>query len=87
MQGINSQRVMKINLTWDFGKTKPIKANNQSSLITNHLVGKPNQTQNNQLSIIDNQLLVPFNYQIDVIYHSLFSTGQVIVFDLQLEGI
>ena len=42
MQSIYLQRLMKIIPYWGFGKTKPIKANNQSSLITNHLEGKPN---------------------------------------------
>ena len=42
MQSSYLQRVKKINLNWGFVTTKPIKANNQSSLINNHLKGKPN---------------------------------------------
>ena len=42
MQIIYSQRVIKIYPYWGLGKTKPIKVNNQSSLITNQLEGKPN---------------------------------------------
>jgi len=42
MQSIYSQRVIKIYPYWGLGKTKPIKVNNQSSLITNQLEGKPN---------------------------------------------
>jgi len=41
MQSIYLQRVMMIKPYCGFVKTKPIKANNQSSLITNHLEGKP----------------------------------------------
>jgi hypothetical protein len=42
MQSFYLQRDKKINLNWGFVKTKPIKPNNQSSLILNHLEGKPN---------------------------------------------
>ncbi len=42
MQSIYLQRVMKTYRHCGFVKTKPIKANNQSSLINNHLEGKAN---------------------------------------------
>jgi len=49
MQSIYAQRIMNENLNWGFVKTKPIKPNNHSSLITNHLGRqtqfKPKRTQ------------------------------------------
>ena len=47
MQSLYIQRVMMIKPYCGFGKTKPIKANNQSSLITNHLEGKTNFENSN----------------------------------------
>ena len=41
-QSFYLQRFTKTYPFWGFGKTKPIKANNQSLLIDNHLKGKPN---------------------------------------------
>ena len=46
MQNVNIQRIMKKKPYCGFVKTKPIKANNQSSLITNHLEGKPKTNPN-----------------------------------------
>ena len=68
MQSTYSQRVMKINPYWGFGKTKPIKANNQSSLIANHLEGKPNS---NPISNVRRQSSIEFRhkqYSFDIRY-------------------
>jgi hypothetical protein len=42
LKSLYLQRVMKIKQDCGFVKTKPIKANNQSSLIHNQLKSKPN---------------------------------------------
>jgi len=60
MQSIYSQRVIKIYPYWGLGKTKPIKVNNQSSLITNQLEGKPN-SPNVQMNLNN---LTAMNYAI-----------------------
>ncbi len=42
MQSVYIQRIMKKNADMGQKKQTQFKANNQSSLITNHLEGKPN---------------------------------------------